>query len=317
MDEGLRDHALGVDERASAVDGEWSFCVIKPDDLHSKWFSIAREIRRGPGLVALVCVPNGRDRLQTAARGSGVQATGTALNEMLEIGLLSVQRADDRGELNTRKMVVGSPVVVRFNFESSVAYKHIWWEKLQNIFMPLFMRVVVDNFVMKSIFKSDFRFNATAISPEIQQAIMSVEANLGQGNGFLREEDRFFFYVEIPRSSESAVLSYDDDDVVKHLGQTHAHPDFPYGGHYLQVRKDRVMAHAAFRNALETDGLDELRWHLAMVWPGPIALSDIVLLQRGTNLPAKSVGGYAANELAKGDVEVYIHGRRISVIDAR
>ena len=35
-------------------------------------------------------------------------------------------------------------------------------------------------------------------------------------------------------------------------------PDMPFGGHYLKVRKDLVLAHAAFRTALITDLLDEL-----------------------------------------------------------
>jgi len=301
-----REHALGAVERACAINGNWSFCVIDPNDPHSRWFSLFKEIRRGPGLIALVCVPNGRDQVQTQARASGVQATGGALNEMIEIGVLNVQHARDKGGQNARKLVLGSPVVVHLEFSSSTASRSIFWD-------TVFVTVV--NVLLEVI--SGSRRGPRLEHGLVQEGVLNAEANLSQAHGFLREEDSDFFYVEIPRSSENAVFSYDDDDFAKHLGQTHPDPDMPYGGHYLKVRKDRVVAHSAFRTALITDPLDELRWHLAMVWPAPISLSDIVFLERGSQLAPNLDKGYGVSRLISGDIVVKIHGRRIPVLDAR
>ena len=301
-----REHALGAVERACAINGNWSFCVIDPNDPHSRWFSLFREIRRGPGLIALVCAPNGRDQVQTQARASGVQATGGALNEMIEIGVLNVQHARDKGGQNARKLVLGSPVVVHLEFSSSTASRSIFWD-------TVFVTVV--NVLLEVI--SGSRRGPRLEHGLVQEGVLNAEANLSQAHGFLREEDSDFFYVEIPRSSENAVFSYDDDDFAKHLGQTHPDPDMPYGGHYLKVRKDRVAAHSAFRTALITDPLDQLRWHLAMVWPAPISLSDIVFLERGSQLAPNMDKAYGVSRLISGDIVVKIHGRRIPVLDAR
>ena len=63
------EHSLQVVERGGAITGNWSSCVIDPNDPHSRWFSLFREILRGPGFIALVCAPNGRDQVPDPSEG--------------------------------------------------------------------------------------------------------------------------------------------------------------------------------------------------------------------------------------------------------
>ena len=90
-----------------------------------------------------------------------------------------------------------------------------------------------------------------------------------------------------------------------------------------------------FRTALVTDSLEQLRWVIALVWPGPIALSDVVLVDTSKRaggagavagrLPAPGAAlsgsalaeGYGAAKLLGGEVELRVMGRPVAVVDAR
>jgi len=332
--EWTRGHTVELRERAGAVKGEWALCVVTPTDPHNNWgLSLFKKNRTGPDLFAVVCVPRAPDPAQTRARARHVHARGGALNEMLTAGVLDVQHAGDEGRLNARKMIAGAPVAVRFEFKSSVAYKHIWFERILNVLVPFVLNTLGN--ALMAYLKSSFRFNVKPLKPVMGAAVLETNANIAQAHGFLRQHDTDFCYMEVPRASENAVFSYDNDEVARYLGQTDAAADMPYGAHYLQVRRDRVVAHARFRTALLTDSLEELRWIIALVWPGPIALSDVVLVDNSKRaggpgvvagcLPASGsvlsgsvlAEGYGVAKLLKGEVEVRVFGIPVAFIDAR
>ncbi len=103
------------------------------------------------------------------------------------------------------------------------------------------------------------------------------------------------------------------------LYETAARDEVPYGGWYCAVHPERVVAHATFRNMFLTDSLAALRWHMAVLYPEPIALGDVEFEDAcGVRIPEGSARlweGYAFGQLMRGEVRVRVRGKHVPVLD--
>ena len=90
-------------------------------------------------------------------------------------------------------------------------------------------------------------------------------ANISQSNNFLWEDAGDYYNIEIPRETDYSKYQAVNDAVVRYLYQTIPSEMAPHGGHYIQARKDRVMAQSASRNMLITDSAQRLRRYMALL----------------------------------------------------
>jgi hypothetical protein len=283
------------------LEGDWAFSFIRPFDPHSGLktvFSLSKGVRRGAELTSLVCVPvqqgtSNLDSSHLAARKA--HATGASLNEGVEFGIMPyVEQITHKqvGDRNATKSFMGAPVVVSFD---------------------------LDAFSKGLIAAEQVGGHVAGVRSDLaQDLVRDSNANLCQSYGFLWEEAGDYYRIEIPRATESSTYQASDDHVVQYLYQTAPSETSPHGGHYIQARKDRVMAHATFRNMFLTDSAESLRWHMALVWPAPLSLSDVMLVHKGRRLEEGSDElylGYAAQKFLDGDLEVHINGKRVQVLD--
>ena len=283
------------------VEGEWAFCIIRPYDPHSGLktaFSLSKGVRRGAELTSLVCVPvqQGTSNLDSSHLAAlKANATGASLNEGIEFGIMPyVEQIAYKqiGDKNDTKCFMGAPVVVSFD---------------------------LDAFSKGLIAAEQVGGHLAGFRSDLAQGLArDSNANISQSYGFLWEDAGDHYRIEIPRATESSTYQASDDHIVQYLYQTAPSEMSPHGGHYIQARKERVMAHATFRNMFLTDSAESLRWHMALVWPAPLALSELALVQKGRQLEEGSdelYEGYAAQKFLDGDLEVHINGKRVQVLD--
>jgi hypothetical protein len=280
--------------RAAAAHGDWAFAVIKPYDPHSG-LSAAVSLTtstRHVYLFSLVCLPlddgsgGGGGGGINRRRLSAVQATATgdSLKEFVEVCMMpyvAQSTASAIGKHNQMKMDIGAPVVVSFDIDFATS--------------GLLSGEQVLGYVGDA-------------GQESQEAMNDGNANLMQNHGFLWEESEEYVHVEILRATASEYSTYQAPDNARQYFQTEPAEGVPYGGHYLKICKDRVLAHGTWRNLFLTESVGALRWHMSVLWPGPIALSDIVLIEKGVrpipNDSEKLNEGYGLQKFLDGEIEV-------------
>ena len=85
------------------------------------------------------------------------------------------------------------------------------------------------------------------------------------------------------------------------------------------VERDRVMAHAAFRNVFLITTLDVVRRDLCLLWPHPLALEDVEFadVASGEALSESACKGRVMRRLLDGEISLSIHGVPVRVLDPR
>mmetsp|Transcript_21851 Transcript_21851/g.35070 ORF Transcript_21851/g.35070 Transcript_21851/m.35070 type:complete len:284 (-) Transcript_21851:231-1082(-) len=264
-------------------------------------FSLGKGVRRSPELISLVCIP--LDDATQAADGtrlSAIQATATGdtLKEFVEFGLMPhIERSTSTavGVCDSSKRTLGAPVVVSFDMDG------------------LSQGLIAGEQVGQHLSGMPVQGQDAA-----QDAMRDATANLAQNYGILWEQSEDFYNIEIPRATEYSTYQAENCSDIQYLYQTEPAAGMPHGGHYIRARNTRMLAHATYRNMLLTDTVGELRWHMAVLWPSPLTLTDIVLVEKGVEIPidsGKLDEGYGTQKFLDGTIQVYIYGKPIKILD--
>lgn len=255
----------------------------------------------GANLLSLVCVPiaeAGTASLSdTHLQAAQSKASGDTLNNMVLSWVSRPTTKSTVGPFQDLKIRPGAPVVVSFDLDS------------------FSVGMIASDQIGQA-------FVGSGSSTSMLSAMTDSTANMSQGYGLLREgeeEDTGMLHVEFPRSDEGTYFANADVPGVRLLFETQAREGIPYGGFYCAVHPARVMAHATFRNMFVTDTLDTLRWHMAVLFPEPLEITDVTFSDAsGQAIPegdARLWQGYAWGQLMRGEVSVEVCGRKVLVLD--
>ena len=76
-----------------------------------------------------------------------------------------------------------------------------------------------------------------------------------------------------------------------------------------------------FRNMFLTDTLETLRWHMAVLYPEAVTLTDVQFVDEGGRVipegDKRLWEGYAFDKLERKEVRVTVRGREVMVVDTR
>ena len=307
---------------------QYAFAMIKPHDPHSlsvnwNWLYIMfgmREARSGPSLLSLVCLPIAEAESSAVSHAQldavKSKASGDSLNNIFGLGLLRGQvdtwisrpMTSAVGPYQNSKIQDGAPVVVSFDLDS-LTVGTIAAEQLgETVVKGMGGQVSMGGMGHYSML----------------QAMTDGSANLSQGYGLLwrpEDEDTGMLYVEFLRSDEGNHFQHDTVPGMRLLYETAARAEAPYGGFYCAVHPGRVIAHAMFRNMFLTDTLETLRWHMAVLYPEAVTLTDVQFVDEGGRVipegDKRLWEGYAFDKLERKEVRVTVRGREVMVVDTR
>ena len=281
------------------------FCIVKPADEHDSWASMVNPFkvqRHGPAVYSLLCVPTESSVEVAASAAEDGQPRMHGGNMLFLPTFSNNQPSHVRGPSNARKLVHTGASVVIYQEELPVSGPASW--AMPAIFGGGVGQAVIDRNA------NPLQTHATVETVLTDDTGEPTSVNVLVPGIYRHEWGHIMRQTAIDGGA-----SIVQDALAFAAAQAVAEAQ---RGQFYRANVDAssVVAHAKWRNVFLTTTLSEAARDLAMLWPSPIAVTEIDFLHATSGV---SLGDEAKRtsirSLFDGEVSVCIHGAPVQALD--